>query len=368
MDMENTVETRDSHVFSPFPALARKPVFCYNFLMPSRSLALTHRAARFLTLLAGTALVAVLAYGITNGGFQDLEGILIRPRIAPIPWKIFEEADVQRGVIAPADTNVVFHLPGTFDNIDGDVLFGHQSKTTRYWGYCLPQNYDPATVNKKRGLPGKIFLSQAEQAARAKQQSPKTTVQLSPWKLPTNEDLQALQIQRKIGLIHNEIDVFFPYTMCYLMAEHSIPLGLDSDGDNLNDPLEREIGTNPASPDTDSDGIWDGIEFFTGTSPFLRDTDGDGIIDGIEDKNWDGVRQADETDPRVKDSDRDGLCDGLCRVRFQNTDVFMGEDQNLNGTVDSGETDPLKVDTTGDGISDYAEFVACLMQGKTECP
>jgi alpha-tubulin suppressor-like RCC1 family protein len=60
----------------------------------------------------------------------------------------------------------------------------------------------------------------------------------------------------------------------------SIEYPLDSDGDDLPDATEAQLGTNPLSRDTDGDGLVDGEEvLFYHTNPLLADSDGDGISD-----------------------------------------------------------------------------------------
>ncbi|MCR4745712.1 MAG: Ig-like domain-containing protein [Lachnospiraceae bacterium] len=117
--------------------------------------------------------------------------------------------------------------------------------------------------------------------------------------------------------------------------------GKDSDGDNIPDMLEEEIGTNPNAKDTDGDGLDDNIElYYTKTSPLNADTDGNGISDADEDTDEDGLTNAEEvakkTDPGAADTDGDGLTDG--------------DEVNIHGT------DPTKADTDGDGLSDGLEI------------
>ncbi len=85
--------------------------------------------------------------------------------------------------------------------------------------------------------------------------------------------------------------------------------------------------------DTDGDDLIDLYEVQLGTDPALADTDADGLDDGVE------VRDS-ETNPTDSDSDDDGLSDG--------------QEVNVLGT------DPLDTDTDNDGISDFAE-VTLLM-------
>ena len=71
----------------------------------------------------------------------------------------------------------------------------------------------------------------------------------------------------------------------------SVPAGeptVDTDGDQLTDAQEAELGTNPELADSDGDGLTDFAEVgfepgsATGTDPLVVDTDGDGVGDGDE--------------------------------------------------------------------------------------
>ena len=111
-------------------------------------------------------------------------------------------------------------------------------------------------------------------------------------------------------------------------------------------------------PDTDGDGLPDDVEAIMGTDPMDDDTDDDGLSDGSlasEDLNLNGVVDAGETDPTLWDSDGDGLSDGVERGLTQpegkDTDpAFFTADADPS-TV----TDPLNPDTDGDGLPDGAE-------------
>ncbi len=117
----------------------------------------------------------------------------------------------------------------------------------------------------------------------------------------------------------------------------------DSDGDGLNDGLERKLsttlGTDVKDPDTDDDGLNDGMEVELGTDPASDDTDGDGLSDYREHKGWDlSVDFYNHTftrrvysSPFLNDTDGDGLTD-------------LEEYQN--------GTNPMSPDTDGDGIPD----------------
>lgn len=333
--------------------------------MPSLNLYAAHRflgwTTATLTVLCMT--MAGVSYLHASG---NLEGWLVR-RPVVYPWKSLSMEDVASGATIPANTNVVFHLPATgFDRIVRETLFGLKGTRVRYWGYCFPANYDPGRVENRTGFQGIIFLSEQERVVRAEQERMREE-RFSIDNLPTAEDIERMK-QREALPIRHQLEVFEPAMMCYIMSEESLAIGLDPDGDRLNDRMESELLTNPALRDTDGDGISDGVEHLSGTIPTMRDTDGDGLIDGIEDTDWDGFVDPDETDPRNRDSDRDMLCDGMCRVQLKNQAIFMGEDKNLNGVVDEGETDPTKWDSNGDGRSDEIEYLLCLAEGKAECP
>ncbi len=192
------------------------------------------------------------------------------------------------------------------------------------------------------------------------------------------------------------------------MADHEVSVGSDLDGDDLNNKLETDNGTDPESEDTDGDGIMDGVEILRGlTNPLIVDSDGDGLPDGTEDYDADGRVDLGETDPNNMDSDGDGLCDGYCPFGFSNrlvcafdetgdcvdfstqfsmfkedpedpesisiieTRWYAGEDKNANRVVDSGETDPTKIATftdseTGDPILDLEIFFQCALSGGGE--
>lgn len=317
-------------------------------------------------ILAGVFVGGLVALSVQLHLGQSLVGHLVRTQTEGAKWFVLDQGDVFSGATIPPDTNVVFHLPLNFQSIDREVLLGQKGESTRYWGYCFPQNYDPKLVNTRTGFPGQMFLSEKERKERNLQVAANAP-QFSLQNLPSKRQLERLQ-DKSSGTIRHQIEVFQPGMLCYIMTEGPLTIGLDLDGDGLNSQLESEIGTDPENPDTDGDGLIDSVEYLNNTSPLLRDTDGDGIIDGIEDKNWNGRVSNDETDPRVKDTDRDGLCDGMCRMRLSNGQLmYAGEDKNLNGVVDSGETSPLLIDSKKDGYGDYQRFLKCIMAGHTDC-
>ena len=338
------------------------PCFCYTYEMIHGKK--THRVRRFI-LTAGLVAGAVAVIGVQNG-MIDLPARLLRQ--APVyQWYTISKEEVGSGTVIPANTSVIIHLPSNFTSIARETLLGQKGKRTRYWGYCFPENDPPEVVSSRTGFPGLMFLSEKERAVRAAEQAAQSTRFSPSQHLPSDTEVVGMSTNQKPAIRH-QMDVFKPDTLCYIMTEASLAIGLDPDGDRLNNKLEAEIGTDPATPDTDADGIMDGVEYLYHTSPFLRDTDDDGIIDGIEDANWNGRVGIDETDPRTKDSDRDNLCDGMCRVKLKNNFYYIGEDKNLNGLVDSGETDPRLWSTQGDGISDEVLFMECLAAGGTDCP
>lgn len=342
-------------------------------MMPSKTIVIAHRVSRALTALSALACTFVIAYGGVQYGSDLFSARLIREKTPEIAWKSIRGADITKGVNLPANTHIVFQMPEGILDIQREVLLGKMGPKVRYWGYCIPQNEDEDTIAARTGLPGLIFLSEAERAARAKlEQENRAKEAFSVNDLPSPEKVREEALRQAAGpqkgAIRHQVEVFSAEMLCYIMTEKALPMALDTDKDGLNDQLEREAGANPKSGDSDSDGLKDEIEYVTGTSMTLRDTDSDGLIDGIEDKNFNGRVNAGETDPRVKDSDRDELCDGLCRFKIKRQEYYIGEDKNLNGKIDKGETDPLKPDTDKDGMPDNIEYLNCLVAGKKNCP
>lgn len=328
------------------------------------SLRFLHRAFGLLALTL--AVTAVGAFGVAGWKEGDLRAVILPQVRNPVPWRFIEPSEVIGGVSVPPSTHVVFHLPQDMERTTLDVLFGLRDDEVRFWGYCLPPNYDPQLQEDRTNLPGQLFLSDRERKIRDAAAVGPTTPDFSLFRLPSLSDLRKGNTAK--GRIRHEMDVFVAGSMCYVMAEEALALGIDRDGDGLNGRLEFDIGTRPDNPDTDADGIADGVEYRSGTDPLRRDTDLDGLPDGIEDANWNGRVNPGETDPRNPDSDRDDLCDGLCMLKLRaGNRVYIGEDRNLNGRIDEKETDPLNADTDGDGTSDYQEWIMCQMAGKKDC-
>ena len=302
------------------------------------------------------------------------------------PWQFITAEEVTNGLSLPTNTNVVFAMPKAISPsgvMTIQALVGTESTSIRYWGYCFPPDKSASLV-KKETLPGKVFMSPAEQAARIKEWREKLP-KYTAFNLPKSATELAKQsaIPPK-GLIRNEKQVIYPEETCYITigGKTALSIGIDADGDGLNSGLERGFRTDPENPDTDADGIKDGTELFRGhTNALLADSDSDGIQDGIEDADRDGRRDDGETDPLKRDSDGDGLCDGECVLgNFQSICATgsgsncitalatwpAGEDHNRNGTVDSGETDPRKAYTDG-YHNDMELYLDCRFEGKDVC-
>lgn len=137
---------------------------------------------------------------------------------------------------------------------------------------------------------------------------------------------------------------------------------LDSDGDNLLDEVEKNLGTDPNKKDTDQDGLLDGFEILQQyTSPLKKDTNNDGKPDGEEDTDGDKLTSLQEqqagTNPVLKDSDGDGLDDHFETTEFGSSPIL--KDTDHDGLDDSGEfhagTDPHDQDTDHDKLYDGLE-------------
>jgi hypothetical protein len=115
----------------------------------------------------------------------------------------------------------------------------------------------------------------------------------------------------------------------------------DTDGDGLEDFLEKYLGTDINKVDTDGDGLTDYQEVVDlGLDPLNKDTDGNGVSDYDEDNDSDTISNGQEyvlgTNPVYNDSDYDGLLD--------------------NEEINTYKTDPLNKDTDGDGGEDKWEI------------
>ncbi len=344
------------------------------------------------TLWLGGATTAILLLGSLNNGTPG--DAQFQARLLPsnlrktVPVVSIPADDIAYGTTVPADTHVIIHIPEDVTRITRSVLFGRKGFDVRYWGYCYSEEQDDNSVLQRKGVPGRMFLSEKERAIRKAEATPKP----QPVRVQIQTALRntAQSSSARKSVIQHTMEVFYAGDVCYVMTEAPLPIGADYDGDGLNTQLETTYGTNPNPPqedgsldgrDTDEDGLPDAIEIFSWHSnPLLRDTDGDGLIDGLEDQNFngrldsketedrdgDGALYPGDTNPLERDSDKDGLCDGYCVVRFGRGAALRGEDRNLNGIVDEGEMDPRTEDTDGDGILDEVEYLNCIEEEGSE--
>ena len=328
-------------------------------------------------LVAGfvTGIALVVLPGLFRAGNPILSGRVITPQETRGSWLSLDALAVQSGATIPMHTNVFFEIPADVVTIFRETLLGYRGNKIRYWGYCFEDADDPLNPPQSIGFPGKIFLSEAERDSRRARDERLRIV--SPLRAPVNPRVELAE-----NSIRHMIDVFPGGVRCFIMSDQPLPIGVDTDNDDLNTQLEKNNLTDPANPDTDDDGLDDGKEvLYWGTDPRRRDTDGDGIIDGREDKSHNGFLDAGETDPRQRDSDGDGLCDGYCRenkVRRICQDnkgtncldvpygQWAGEDKNYNGIIDTGESDPTMQFTLKDGLRDDQRFYRCLLERKTD--
>jgi len=321
---------------------------------------------RWTTISLSVLCAAFVTYAVTQIDETPVEARLLPAHMrGMVPWKTIFEMDLEDGTALPAHTNVLIHIPVDVDKIYRKVLFGRKGFDIRYWGYCMPENYELALNSKRRGFPGRIFMSEKERAARREKEKNTRRNQFSLLRNFSEKQLNEAEFNR--GRLRHQMEIFKGGATCYVMTEAPLPLGIDKDDDGVNTYVEKDKGSDPEIADTDGDGLNDGLEVFElKTSPVMRDTDGDGIVDGLEDANRNGRTDMGETNPLEIDSDRDGLCDGLCRVG-QTGDEIRGEDMNLNGKEDDGETNPTKADSDGDGILDEQEYYNCVLETGRTC-
>lgn len=322
------------------------------------------------TLSLGGLCMLIVGYSFIgyNENSATLEGRLLPAAYQQeTKWRVISPDMVESGATIPTDTNVIFELPIDSPTILRRILFGSYDPDIRYWGYCLPPDYDQTKAVASDKLPGKVFLSEGERKAREEEYQKKLSENFSIPENLTDEDLNQLR-KRPAGRIEHEVEIFDPGSICYIMTQVPLAIGLDPDDDETNDQVEKEYGTNSELPDTDGDGITDGREiFFLHSSPLRRDSDGDGLIDGMEDINHNGHLELADTDPVKWDTDRDGLPDGLMKMGAGRNTKVLGEDKNLNGVVDEGENDPRKWSTVGNDISDGERYYQCLISGGSDC-
>ncbi len=154
-----------------------------------------------------------------------------------------------------------------------------------------------------------------------------------------------------------------------VQASEQAQIIIDTDGDDLSDEREEELGTNPQNPDTDNDKMPDGWEvvysldpldptdalsdidndmlkahqeYYLSLNPTLNDTDHNQVMDAYEDPDNDGLNNHEEfdggeseygiypggTDPLNPDSDGGGRSDGM-EVNYDGTDPLDSTDDSL---------------------------------------
>ena len=140
------------------------------------------------------------------------------------------------------------------------------------------------------------------------------------------------------------------------------PTLVDSDGDGLDDALEKNLGTDPRQVDTDGDGLSDNEEFnVIFSDPTNQDTDGDGITDNLEveffktnallaDSDGDGYSDAQELfemhrDPRIADVPRYQITVGSSRLQIDERFTFTDENGDTR-TETSNTSTTLQNDQT----------------------
>lgn len=135
----------------------------------------------------------------------------------------------------------------------------------------------------------------------------------------------------------------------------------DSDGDGLNDSVEKLLGTDPSKKDSDGDGIDDLVEVTPvgGGATDKVDTDSDGSIDAVDlDSDNDGIPDGAEGSADVdgdglgnfRDTDDDG--DGIS-TKEEVADALAAK---VTDDVDGdGQKNYFDTDADGDGKSDALE-------------
>ncbi len=136
---------------------------------------------------------------------------------------------------------------------------------------------------------------------------------------------------------------------------------IDSDGDGLNDSVEKILGTNFMATDSDGDGLGDLAEVTPqgGGPPQKVDTDKDGTIDALDtDSDGDSLPDQGEgsldtdTDgvPNYRDADDDS--DGISTKQEIDDTTQAGISNDVDG---DGKVNWLDIDSDGDGTGDSFE-------------
>ena len=125
----------------------------------------------------------------------------------------------------------------------------------------------------------------------------------------------------------------------YMRNNHGWLAFFDSDGDSLSDGSELyQYKTDPLLVDTDGDNLPDPLELLLGTNATVADTDGDGLIDSREQLPLERINLANW------DEDQDGRLDGQELVDVETSDVFLAD------TDQDGFSDGLEADTCNDPL------------------
>jgi len=134
--------------------------------------------------------------------------------------------------------------------------------------------------------------------------------------------------------------------LSFVLGFATDPLEPDTDGDGLDDGMERDMGTSPINGDTDGDGMGDGWEAsYEGFDPLVDSgTDSDPDNDAEADVDQDGLSNMEEsvlwTDPWMPDTDADGVSDGDEAAQGtdprDHADVIPSQWVVLTGDLDEG--------------------------------
>jgi hypothetical protein len=133
-------------------------------------------------------------------------------------------------------------------------------------------------------------------------------------------------------------------------------VGVDTDGDGLDDDLEAQIGTSPLLVDTDGDGFSDFLEYKlrnSGFNPLYPDDANCTQKTDRDDSDGDGLLNCEEryigTSLQLQDTDGDGYSDDLEYHNGTNPSIADGFgdfdfDSAPNGFELANHTDPLRSD------------------------
>ena len=139
----------------------------------------------------------------------------------------------------------------------------------------------------------------------------------------------------------------------------------DTDGDGLNDNLEKQNSLNPLTPDTDGDGLSDSDELYTiGTDPCDPDSDDDGVNDYEELYGWNwAIERISDKSPAFVDVsfELDSLPDpewnlSASLFNYKRNWLYRAPDSYRISWI----SDPMDSDTDDDGLSDGYEKLFVL--------